>query len=111
MIHILDTPDTDHLFTLQHPVMSDDFFRKNSYTDVREIPTKGICALQQMCFTTGLFCKINPFNYAYRYCYHSLAEARDAIETWDGEGHPPGNWIKRKGQGDDLPNPNYEDKS
>ena len=46
--------------------------------------------------------------YDYRYMYATEGEAVEACVKWDGEGHPPGNWIKRKGGGPDLDNPNYK---
>lgn len=43
--------------------------------------------------------------YAGRYCYEHAHEARAALVAWDGVGHPPGPWIKCKGYGIDLLNP------
>lgn len=50
-------------------------------------------------FTVGLFCGIDeqgcPIG---RYCYHTLAEAREALKLWDGATpDPPGAWIVAKG--------------
>jgi hypothetical protein len=36
--------------------------------------------------------------YKGRYCYPSFAEAKSALLIWDGVGHPPGEWIKYKGE-------------
>ena len=77
----------------------------NGYWALREIPGHGLCCLARFIYTIGLQCQNDARGYAYRYCYESLVEAEYAIENWDGEGHPPGMWIKRKGLGGDLPNP------
>lgn len=83
---------------------------ENMYTRLREIPGQGVCGLQQMLFTVGLFCHLDPVGYQYRYCYPTLLEAVAALEDWNGEGHPPGPWIKRKGKGGDIPNPELPDE-
>ena len=82
---------------------------KNGYFGIREIPGQGICALQHLMFTKAVVCGLTEVSYRYRYCYHTLGEAIDAINSWDGEGDPPGNWIKRKGEGGDKPNKKYKD--
>ncbi len=78
---------------------------------VAHIPGRNICYLAYMAFTVGLFYNADEQGYQARYCYHTLAEAREAFNTWDGTEHPPGNWIKRKGDGRDICNPNYVPKS
>lgn len=61
-------------------------------------------------FTTALCCHISTntvdLPYQYRYCYENYSDCIHDFENWDGEGHPRGNWIKRKGAaGGDMPNP------
>lgn len=87
--------------------MNDDW--KAYYEYIREIPGQGTVALQPMLFTVGLFCHLqeNFPHYRYRYCYESFPEALWALKKWDGTGHPPGNWLKRKGEGGDLRHPNH----
>lgn len=75
------------------------------YFEPREIEGQGLCALAPMMFTVGLACGIGAISYRYRYCYPTASEARHALKVWDGKGHPPGSWIKRKGEGGDLINP------
>lgn len=60
-------------------------------------------ALMPMMFTTGLMVGLDQFGYATRFCYESPAEALIALAAWDGEGFPPGWWIKQKPE--DLHNP------
>lgn len=80
------------------------------YYYYRNIPGKNICALSRMAYTVGLFVDVEfTGSYKYRYCYPTLRDAWFALKAWDGTGHPPGEWIKRKGEGGDLRNPNYPD--
>lgn len=74
---------------------------KEGYFNIREIPTRGICGLSQFSFTCGLVIQMDEESYQGRYCYATLSEAKEAIENWNGEGDPPGNWIKYKGVGGD----------
>ena len=85
-----------------------------SYVDAgylchRPCEHQGEIGIMRMMFTTALCCHIdlNIFNipYEYRYCYSNYGDAMHAFKTWNGEGHPPGPWIKRKGADGDLPNP------
>ena len=66
----------------------------------------------KMLFTWDLCYNINPNSmfdlYEYRYMYATEGEAVKACVLWDGEGHPPGNWIKRKGGGPEISNPNFK---
>jgi len=77
-------------------------YSEEGYFEIREIPGNGICALMRFVFTVGLVVKIDPTGYERRYCYSSLREAMDDINSWDGTGHPQGNWIKCKGSGIDI---------
>ena len=66
----------------------------------------------KMLFTWDLCYNINPNSmydfYEYRYMYATEGEAVEACVLWDGEGHPPGNWIKRKGIYPEISNPNFK---
>ena len=67
------------------------------------------CGLLRFIYTVGLVVGINEYGYKYRYCYHSMKEANEALVNYDDITiAPAGNWIKRKGEGGDLTNPNYE---
>lgn len=74
---------------------------------VAYIPGRNICYLAYMAYTVRLFYNADSHGYQACYCYHTLEEAREAFNTWDGNGHPAGNWIKRKGDGHDISNPDY----
>lgn len=74
------------------------------YREVR--PLQGqFCGLLPFMYTTGLVVGLGDSGYQRRYCYEHLADARAALEAWDGADHPPGPWIKCKGPGIDLLNP------
>jgi hypothetical protein len=66
----------------------------------REIPNQRLCCLERYIFTVGLLTHATfdypCYRYAARYCYPTLAEAKEALATWDGKGDPPGPWIKEK---------------
>jgi hypothetical protein len=63
-------------------------------------------ALQHMFFTVGLFVGLDETGYRTRFCFEHYADARMALESWDGHGDPPGPWIKEKGApGGDRRNP------
>lgn len=66
------------------------------YLACRELPTGEVVAIMPMLFTAGLFCGVAENSYSRRYCYENLAEARAAMLAWDGNGDPPGPWIKEK---------------
>jgi len=70
-----------------------------------------LCGLMRMAFTTGLFVGIDEIGYSYRYCYESMIEANNALAAYeDTNEFPTGDWIKRKGKGEDLANPNKIDQ-
>lgn len=77
------------------------------YAFPRQLPDGRWIGLQPMLYTIGLFVGLDPVGYAYRYCYESFGEALLDVVGWNGEADPPGNWIKRKGLGDDLLNPRW----
>lgn len=77
-------------------------------TGTNLIPLEGFLAMRQlqdgrvigvmpMIFTTGLVVGITPETIGYRYCYETSREALAAFRSWDGQGDPPGEWIKLKG--------------
>lgn len=71
-------------------------------THIRYIPNQGWCGLIRFLYTIGLCCNMKTETdgdfYQYRYCYKTYDEALHAISKWNGISHPPGNWIKRKGE-------------
>lgn len=66
------------------------------YYPAREIPGQGWCGIRRMVFTCGLFINLDDYGYSRRYCYGDELEAKMALSIWDGQGDPPGMWIKEK---------------
>jgi len=77
----------------------------SGYTDIRVLQDQ-LCGVHQFNYTTALVVGLDPTGYRLRYCYEQRSDAQAAIMAWDGHGHPPGPWIKCKGGGIDLLNPN-----
>jgi hypothetical protein len=81
---------------------------EDGYTHLREINGL-ICGLYRYIFTIGLVVGLDEYGYKYRYCYENRIDAIVDIAEWDGKGHPSGDWIKRKGEGGDISNPEKAD--
>ena len=69
--------------------------------------SRGLCGLKRFQFTWGLLVNLQPLGYDLRYCYENEADARAALASWDGAKHPAGPWIKCKGAGIDILNPEF----
>lgn len=75
------------------------------YSNVRKLYDGRWIGTMPMLFTVGLFVGLTKDYYDYRYCYPPNGDWEKDVMLWDGQGHPPGDWIKRKGKGEDLRNP------
>lgn len=62
-----------------------------------ELATGEKAALSIQNFTTGLTVGLDDTGYRCRYCYETVEPALKDLLTWDGQGDPPGPWIKHKG--------------
>lgn len=79
----------------------------NGYQLARRLPTGEVAAIMSMIFTVGLFVGLDETGYRTRFCFPTFTDAALALLEWNGEGDPPGNWIKAKGApGGDRMNPN-----
>lgn len=78
----------------------------SGYTEIRSLNDRW-CALKQFNYTFAVVVGLDRFGYQRRYCYEHRAEAQAALLAWDGLGHPSGPWIKCKGFGIDLLNPEF----
>lgn len=82
-------------------MISDDLkkhLQNEGYTDLKEIPGRGICGIQRFMFTTGLVYGIQNKGYDGRYCYKYRWDAVNALQNWNGIGDPnDSEWIKHKG--------------
>lgn len=66
------------------------------YRRARQLPDGTWLAVKPMLFTTGLFVGLTGDTYERLYCYESYYDALGAVMVWDGNGDPPGKWIKEK---------------
>lgn len=73
--------------------------RESKYWHCRWIPGRGLCGIMPMLYTVGLFIGIDVHGFGTqgRYCYPYLEDAIHALRSWNGDGDPPGDWIKFKG--------------
>jgi hypothetical protein len=67
------------------------------YSCVRQLPNGVYIGVRRQLFTVGLFVGLDETGYRYRYCYEWEKDALAACAVWDGCGHPPGPWVKIKG--------------
>jgi len=81
------------------------FLASEGYTSLRVLEGN-VCGLHEFAFTTGLMVGLSESSYERRYCFEHAADAIKAIDNWNGKDHPGGPWIKCKGTGIDLLNPN-----
>lgn len=75
---------------------SREWFAVECYLHPRQLPDGRWIAVQNMLFTAGLFVDIQEFSWGSRFCFETTEEAERACEEWDGQGDPPGMWIKEK---------------
>ncbi len=71
---------------------------ENGYSNIREIEGRGTCGVMRFLFTVGLCYGLDEWGYKGRYCFPSKSEAIEALNSWDGNGDPSGDWIKHKGE-------------
>ena len=80
------------------PPMSPAEFEANGYALPRLLPTGEWAALHKFIYTTGLVVGIDATGFRTRFCYATSFDAAIALLEWDGQGDPPGPWIKEKGR-------------
>lgn len=64
-------------------------------------------AMKQLNYTTAVVVGLDDVDYQRQYCYEYRAHVQTAFVAWGGCEHQPGLWIKRKGAGIDLLNPDF----
>jgi hypothetical protein len=70
---------------------------QNQYSDIREVPERGICAIEKMLGTWGLHYGLTKEGHLGRYCFETYTAALTALKEWDGVGDPGKEWLKQKG--------------
>ena len=83
-----------------------EFLESEGYSHLRVMPNGEIAGIQSFMFTYGLVLGLDHWGYRTRFCFPSKAEAVAALKDWDGEGFPPGFWIKQKPE--NIPNPDLQ---
>jgi hypothetical protein len=78
---------------------------REGYQGVKRLESGEYAGVLRMIYTAGLFVGLDDDGYRMRYCYGAMSEATAALLLWDGQGDPPGGWIKAKGLGRDQLNP------
>ena len=88
-----------------------EYLEAEGYSQIKHIEGLGLCGIRPFIYTTAIVVGLNETGYKYRYCYpkNRALECVMALHVWDGKGDPQGNWIKRKGEGGDFDNPNFEE--
>ena len=80
--------------------------RENGYEMPKEVPGNGVCVIAQFAYTWAVMTDLSAMDYGRRYCFEHKDDAVASLLSWEGTGHTPGPWIKCKGDGIDLLNPN-----
>lgn len=73
-----------------------DDLKAQGYERIKPLPS-GLCGLMRFITTHAIVVGLTDRGYRGRYCYEHKQQAVDAIMEWNGEGDPPGPWIKYKG--------------
>jgi hypothetical protein len=101
---------------MSSPVLTDDlklFLHHNGYSFLREQEVEmmnGSCivGLRRFLYSVGLCYGIDDDGFVGRYCFETMSEAIHALEKWNGQKFPPGDWIKHKGHVGEFSNPNKD---
>jgi len=72
------------------------FIRSCEYVNVRKLPNGVWIGVAKMLYTAGLFVGLTMEGYSGKYHYPTMTDAINAAKTWDGNGDPPGPWVKYK---------------
>lgn len=78
--------------------MSQELLPLEGFLAMRQLDDGRVIGVRPMLYTTGLAVGITPFEACeYQYCYESALDCLRAYTAWDGQGDPPGPWLKLKG--------------
>lgn len=64
----------------------------------RAFPNGRDAMIMRMAFTHAIIADLSSGYYGDRWCYHTLADALQALYAWDGEGEPTG-WHRHPDSG------------
>ena len=71
-------------------------WKDERYWPIRQLPSGEWMGVLKMQYTYGLCIGLDRTGYRTRYCYETWDQVVPAFLTWDGEGDPPGPWLKQK---------------
>lgn len=80
-------------------MVTEQFLREQGYTHVRLMNNGEWIGCIKLLYTVALYVGLGEWGYRTRYCYENIGEIMQALLEYEGEGDPPGNWIKEKGEG------------
>lgn len=85
-----------------------DFLTDLGYTDLHIVRGQ-VCGLMGLDLVAGLAVGLEMAGCEAVYTYENASDARAALAAWDGQGHPPGPWIRLIGKGGrvDVRNPAF----
>ena len=69
---------------------------REGYKNIKVLDTKEVAATMPFIFTHAIVVGLGHGGYRTRFCYERETDAVKALAEWDGEGWPPGYWIKEK---------------
>jgi hypothetical protein len=75
------------VFAHDHNIRLDDLL---CYYDIQEKGEAEIVGIAPLVFTHAIVSGIDQCGYNDRWCYHSYAAAKAALDAWDGTGEPSG---------------------
>lgn len=80
-------------------MVTEQFLMEQGYTYVRQMKNGEWIGCMRMLYTVGLFIGLDEYGYRVRYCYKNTNDIMEALIIYEGEGDPPGMWVKEKGEG------------
>ena len=80
------------------------FLESEGYYNLREVPGRGVCGMENMIFTVALWVDLRMEGRNERYCFPNRLSASKALEEWNGTGDPGWEWIKHKSSGGERSN-------
>lgn len=72
--------------------------RLNGYKLMVFLPSGEWAAVRSFIYTFALLVGLDETGYRTRFCYERELDAMRAAIAWNGQGDPPGPWIKEKGR-------------
>jgi hypothetical protein len=71
---------------------------EGTYSDVKFFPDGEVAWLARFIFTSAILYGLEPFGHRDRWCYETMADARRALDEWNGQGEPEG-WHRHPATG------------